>query len=331
MSLLLESLWINKAVPAGDQYRAACEGIGLFDLTDREHVELRGADRAKFLHNFCTQEINRLAAGTGAEAFLTNIKGRILGHVLVFVGEEAIWLDAPPGCVDVVIPHLDRYLITEDVQIADRSADWGEVTLIGQKAAELVDAFVPGAGQFAPCQHGHQDGITVRRFDFSMSPGWLIGAAREQLPSICERLAAAGAVPGRREVFEALRIEAAFPLYGTDLTEDNLAQEAGRTRQAISFTKGCYLGQEPIARLDAMGHTNRELRRVRLESAVVPAPGTKLIPAGGDRDAGEITSAALSPVSNVGVALAMLRREACEQGTHLEVVLPAGRMAAVVE
>lgn len=312
------------------EYRAALEGCALVDLQDREQIELTGADRATFLHNFCTQEIRRLPAGQGAEAFITSIKGRIVGHVLVFAGEQALWMDAPPGSAAVLVPHLDRYLISEDVQIRDCTGEWAEFALIGPQAAHIADRFLPGSGAFGPFQHGHAAGVTVRRCDFTSQPGWLIGAAREQLPALREQAEAAGAAPCSRAVFEALRIEAGFPIYGVDLTEDHLAHEAARTRQAISFTKGCYLGQEPIARLESMGHTNRELRSLRLADATVPSAGDAIISPADGAAWGAVSSAALSPLEQRGVALTMLRREACTPGTEVIVQTAAGPKTAIV-
>ncbi|MFV0445468.1 MAG: YgfZ/GcvT domain-containing protein [Planctomycetaceae bacterium] len=315
------ALLLDPAETPADQYRAAESKCVIVDLSDRDQIELTGADRAAFLHNFCTQEIKKLAAGHGAEAFLTNIKGRILGHVLVFVGDDALWLDGPPGTAAAIVPHLDRYLITEDVQIADRSSDWGELALIGPQAAQIVDKLIPGGGQWQLFQHGHGEGITVRRFSFTRQPGWLVGTSRAQLPSLAARLLTASAVLCSRDVFHALCIEAGFPQYGIDLTDEHLAQEAGRTKQAISFTKGCYLGQEPIARIDALGHTNRELRSLQLDGSSVPNPGDKVLQPGTDTELGTVSSAARSPVTKRAVAFAMLRHEASGQGTGIEIAV----------
>jgi folate-binding protein YgfZ len=326
---MVRMIVLPTASPA-DQYRAAVEGCALVDHTDREHIELTGRDRATFLHNFCTQEIKKLPAERGAEAFVTSIKGKILGHALVFAGEEALWLDGPPGTAAVLVPHLDRYLITEDVQIRDRSADWGELGLIGPGAGRVAEAFVPGAAGFVAFQHGHRDGVTVRRFDFTRHPGWLIGAERPRLAAIAEQCRQAGATVCGRDVFDALRIEAGFPQFGVDLTDEHLAHEAGRTQQAISFTKGCYLGQEPIARLESLGHTNRELRGVRLDDGTLPAAGDAVLNGESGAELGLLTSAALSPGAGAAVGLAMLRREACAPGTKVSVRTAAGARGATV-
>jgi folate-binding protein YgfZ len=302
---------------AQGEYRAAINGAALVDLSSRTQIEVAGKDRTTFLHNFCTQEVKRLPAGQGAEAFVTNIKGRILGHVLMFIGEEAIWLDSAPGSGGGLISHLDKYIITEDVQLADRSAEWGELAVIGPQAAHIVDQILPGSGTFAPFRHGAAEGITVRRYDLTLQPGWLLGALREQLPEVWQRVRELGAAPCGGEAWEALRIEAGFPTYGVDLTDDNLAHEAGRTKLAISFTKGCYLGQEPIARLDALGHANRELRGIRFPGERSIPAGTRVLGADGAADAGAITSSALAPGSGATVALAMLRREWLAPGSRV--------------
>ncbi|MEZ6067983.1 MAG: hypothetical protein R3B90_20235 [Planctomycetaceae bacterium] len=157
------------------QFAALRRSAVLVDLTDREQLQLLGADRATFLHNFCTQEIKRLPIGSGAEAFITNIKGRIVGHVLVFAGADALWLDTPADTAAALVAHLDRYIITEDVTIENWSERWGEFAVVGSGAAEVVERLLPGSGAFAPFQHGSDGVVAVRRFSFTDDPGWLVG------------------------------------------------------------------------------------------------------------------------------------------------------------
>lgn len=266
--------------------------ITIYDVSDRAQVELLGADRAKFLHGFCTNDIKALLPGQGCEAFLTNIKGRVLGHVFVFATSQSIWLDTVPGQGSAVISHLDRYLIREDVQFVDRSAERGELLVTGRHAAHLLmlDPDLPRYGSTTREALGRP--FDVRRVDLLGEPGYLLSIERSVIESTRISMLAAGCVAGTAEQLESRRIEAGFPVYGRDITEDNIAQEVARTPQCISFTKGCYLGQEPIARLDAMGHTNRELRRVLFNAGSVPASGAALIAADSDEEAGRLTSVA---------------------------------------
>jgi len=304
------------------EYRAATQTAAFFDLSNRVSIELRGKDRQSFLHNFCTNDIKRLQSGAGCEAFLTNIKGRIVGHILVFADEDTLWLDSVPGSAEFLVPHLDRYVITEDVQVLDRSADVGAIYVAGPHAAEKlrpqlgddIDDLKPFGSRNDSC-NGVE--VQVRRFNFTLAPGFQLLAPRDGLVDLWTGLAAAGFAPAGAAVFEALRIEAGFPYYGIDISEDNIAQEAGRTRQAISFTKGCYLGQEPIARLDAMGHVNRELRGVRFAAGPVPATQTPVFDQAGAQQVGVITSAARSYAEPAPVALAMLRSQAAKPGTQV--------------
>ncbi len=304
------------------EYVAACKTIALFDLTDRTSIELRGDDRQSFLHNFCTNDIKRLSPGEGCEAFLTNIKGRILGHIIVSATNEALWLDSEPGTADFIVSHLSKYVITEDVEIADRSAEYAPLFLVGPRAEAWLSAQIEGFTLPPLC--GAATGslasadVMIRRVDFTGQPGFEIIAATEDAADVWNAITGTGVPPAGFEAFEALRIEAGFPRYGIDLTDDNIAQEAGRTAQAISFTKGCYLGQEPIARLDALGHVNRVLTRLTLREGAAPPSGTEVCAADG-KPVGHITSAILSPGMNCPVALALLKAAALSSEATLTV------------
>jgi folate-binding protein YgfZ len=270
-------------------------GPTVFDLSGRTQIELQGVDRSKFLHGFCTNEIKSLQPGQGCEAFLTNIKGRVLGHVFVFADTESLWLDTVPGQETALIAHLDRYVIREDVQLVGRSSSHGELFITGTHAAALLmlDDGLPPYGSTSRTDLEHP--LQIRRVDLLGMPGFQISLPRDAVDSTRSRLVAVGCRAGTDDEFETRRIEAGFPYFGVDFTEDQIAQEVARTSRCISFTKGCYLGQEPIARLDAMGHTNRELRRIRFQPGVVPQRGAKLLAAESDDEAGEITSVAPLP------------------------------------
>lgn len=269
--------------------------VTVYDLSDRTQIEVQGADRAKFLHGFCTNDIKALGPGQGCEALFTNIKGRVLGHAFVFATAQSLWLDTIPGQEATLISHLDRYLIREDVQLIGRSQERGELFVTGPHAAQLLmlDEGLPPYGSVAREAFGNA--LDIRRADILGEPGFLLSMPRAALQTTLLSLQAVGCRIGSAEEFESRRIAAGFPYYGRDITDENIAQEVARTKQCISFTKGCYLGQEPIARLDAMGHTNRELRRVRFESGAKPTAGASLLSADSDDAAGVITSVAPIP------------------------------------
>lgn len=291
-----------------DLFSLARDAVLVFDVSDRTQIELTGADRAKFLHGFCTNDIKRLQPGQGCEGFLTNIKGKVVGHVLVFATETSLWLDTVSGQGAAIVSHLDRYLIREDVQFVDHSVDRGELFVTGQHAAQLLmlDEGLPPYGHITRESFGQP--FDIRRVDLFDVPGFLISLPLAARNTVRSSLLAIGCIAGSSELFESLRIAAGFPHYGIDITDENLAQEVARTAQCISFTKGCYLGQEPIARLDAMGHTNRELRRIRFASGSRPTAGTKLLAAQTDDEAGALTSVAPLPtVTGETMALGYLK------------------------
>ncbi len=303
-----------------DQFGVTHDAVTVFDLSDRTQIELTGADRAKFLHGFCTNDIKRLTPGQGCEAFLTNIKGRVVGHIFVFATETSLWLDTVSGQGEAIISHLDRYLIREDVQFVSHSGR-GELFVTGPHAAQLLmlDESLPPYGRIARESFGQP--FDIRRVDFFGAPGFLISLPLAALEAMRSSLLAVGCVAGASELFESLRIAAGFPRYGIDITDENLAQEAARTPQCISFTKGCYLGQEPIARLDAMGHTNRELRRLHFTPGTRPHPGMKLLAAETTDEAGVLTSVApLLTATGETPALGYLKTKFGKPGTRVRAV-----------
>lgn len=307
--------------PRGE-YFAARDGAAIFDLHDRTQIEITGRDRVTFLNNFCTNDIRKLQPGQGCEAFLTNVKGRILAHVFVFVESDSIWLETVAGAAPAIIAHLDKYLISEDVQLHDRTGEWGEVFCSG---GELPRCFGRGwrgfESNYLNRRFGKAPFFCERRTDLVGVPGlfhsWPQGMLYEAWNALLEAHRRDDLRPAGAAAFHALRIEARLPLVGVDIGEENLAQEAARTERAISFTKGCYLGQEPIARLDALGHTNRELRTLRLEGGPVPAAGSPVF--GNDQEIGRVTSAAYSYGDDRPVALAVIRRPFIEPGSIVAV------------
>ncbi|MBI5761691.1 MAG: folate-binding protein YgfZ [Planctomycetales bacterium] len=317
----------NSSTPQAD-YAAARSAAALFDLSDRTHLELTGTDRAKFLHGFCTNEIKAVKPGQGTEAFITNVQGRVLGHVFVFATDSSLWLDTVVGQSERLVKHLSRYQITEDVSFGDRSEEWAELLVAGPQAADIVSKIAAVslptnhlAHVVAPGVLSNGVALQVRRFDILGVPGFLLLTLRESIPELIALVAARGARSVGPDVFESLRIEAVWPHYGRDMSDENLAQEENRTTQAISFKKGCYLGQEPIARIDALGHVNQELRLIRIPASLPPPAGSELFSIDSDAKAiGRVTSSACDFENEGGaVALAYLRRGFLEGGMSVRV------------
>jgi folate-binding protein YgfZ len=311
------------AAAAADAYEALEARIVLFDRSGRGRLEVTGPDRAKFLHNLTTNDVRRLAAGQGREAFVTSLQGKTLGFVTMLADAESILLRCDPGGLEALSPHLGRYGVFDEVLTNDQSAETFELHLAGPLTGELLardGAELPGAEELA---HGMTllGGVKVRlvREAPTGRPGLTLIGPAGGAEAVGRRLRALGAGLGLAEgdaaTFEAARIEAGTPLWAHDVTAENLPQEVGRDAQAISFVKGCYLGQETVARIDALGHVNRLLKGIVLASGATPAPGAAVELAG--KTVGAITSAAYSPGWRRAVALAYLRTVAATAGTEV--------------
>lgn len=317
-----------------EEYLAATQATAWFDLPGRTQLELRGADRQKFLHNFCTNEVRNLRPGQSCEAFVTTVQGKILAHIWVFASADCLWIDAVPGYEDLLFKHLDKYLISEDVQFERRSTEFHEIFVTGPSASEKLQQLGLPAEILKVHQHlaaeAWETPVSIRRLDWFNSAGFLIQFAEVHLELVRARLMSAGIPEGSPAVFESLRIMAGLPRHGQDITADNLAQEAGRTDLVINFNKGCYLGQEPIARIDAMGHVNQELRGLRLAGTVLPAVGSKVIMPHEVREAGTLTSIGWDWSANCPVGLALIRRNYLSPGKQLAIPLGDEEIPAVV-
>lgn len=283
-----------------NQYQALRRGFGYVELTDWSSVTLTGADRLAFLNNFCTNNVKQLQPGEQCEAFVTNVKGKVLAHVLVHARVDALVLITVPGQAEKVVAHLDRYVIREDVQLRDTTAERSYILISG------------GEGAGAGLTHD----VWIRWSLLHTAVCGLLEATPDALPQVLEDLTRDGAVACSHVAFDALRIESGTPLFGVDFDDENLPQEVGRDELAISFTKGCYLGQETVARIDALGHVNQGIAGVRFNGAEIPAAKLELTQA--DKSAGHVTSATFSPALGAPLALAMVRRQSQSPGTRLD-------------
>jgi tRNA-modifying protein YgfZ len=304
---------------AASEYAALTSGTGLVDLSDRTQIELTGDDRATFLHNFTTNDIRGLQPGQGCEAFALDARGHVLGHLLVFCTPHSLVVDTVPDQSDKLIQHLDRYLIREQVEIHDRTHEWGELLLGGAEAGELLceTAETAPAGRLEHQRvQFYGQTVWIRRVDMAGPGSFLIAGQRGAIDAISIALTADGATSCSPEAFETVRVEAGFPWYGRDISDKNLPQEVNRDRLAVSLTKGCYLGQETVARIDALGHVNKTLHSVRFSGSAVPPAGAEL--RSGKSQSGEVASAVFSPRLNSALGLAYIRRGHDAIGTKLE-------------
>src|SRR5262249_30626853 len=239
-----------------DAYQQAREHAVFFDLSDRGKIVVSGPDARTFLHNLSTNDIKNLRPGTGCEAFFATAQARAVAYALIFCekadGQELFWLDVEPGLAEKLVKHLDRYIISEQVELADRSAEFGQWHVARPEVESILTAAALGTD------------IRLRPWDRLDVLGRDILCPRADNERVRQALSAAGAAHAGPDIFNVLRVEAGVPIYAIDIDDNRFVVEVGRTQQAISYTKGCFLGQEPIVMARDRGHVNRMLMGLRV-------------------------------------------------------------------
>jgi folate-binding protein YgfZ len=302
-----------------DDDQALTDGAGLVDLSDRTRIEVLGDDRASFLHNLSTNDVKKLQPGQGCEAFFLDARGHVRAHTFLVCRPGSIAIETVSGQAAPLIAHLERYLIREKVELADRTESWGELFLGGSRSGDLLAGLTSMALPEAVLANTEIEiaahSVTIVRVTMTPAIGYLLFCSRPAQPILTDALIASGARWCDRSAFEVARIEARFPFYGVDITDKTLPQEVARDELAISFKKGCYLGQETVARIDALGHVNKQLVGLRFADVRVPPPGSEL--KAGEQAVGQVTSAAFLPRIGTSIALAYLRRGHDAPGSKL--------------
>lgn len=319
------------------EHRFFTETAGVIDLSARGRVCLLGADRQRFLHGQVTNDVNKLEVGQGCYAAIISGKGKMQADLNIFRLEDEILLDFEPGLTAAIIERLEKYIIADDVQVVDVDPHYGLLSVQGPKAEDVVGRLdlgmaLPAVTQtFAKVSNAtlgdiyvvNQPRLGSAGFDLFVPVGSL-GAVADKL--ILSAKQVGGGAAGWT-AFDAARIEAGVPRFGVDMDETNLPPEAGLETKAISYSKGCYIGQEVIARIRTYGQVAKALRGLNL-SGGLPARGDKLVKDG--KEVGYITSALQSPKLNAPIALAYVRKECNQPGTELAVRTAAGEINATV-
>jgi len=333
---------INGAEAVGDygewtsEYAALHETAGVLDFSFRSRLCLTGADRSSFLHGQVTNDVKGLRVGEGCYAALITAKGKMESDLNIFCLADELLLDFEPGLTAKISERLEKYIIADDVQAVDISPHYGLLSVQGPKA----DAVASGLGVSVP----EKPLSYVKVADPTLGDIYLMNQPRlgtkgydlfvpvNALGAVTDKLIAAAKSSGGRacgwQAFETARIEAGLPRFGADMDETNIPLEAGLEARAISFTKGCYIGQEVISRIRTYGQVAKALRGLRLDDGLknLPSRGDKLFH--GEKESGYVTSAAASPKLRANIALGYVRKEANELGTELILRTPRGESAA---
>lgn len=309
----------GKATPGDAAWWAA--------LPVRTTLIARGADAVRFLDGFTTAAVGRLAVGAGAEGFCTDQRGWVLALVTFLREADGVRIDAAPELGSRLVEHLEHYHIREAFELTDVSATRATFLVAGSRAPQWLAEQV--AGELPAAVHDHravtiagEDALVIRT-DWYGVPAFRVQVAAAAADALRAWCASTGLPEATPAVVEAARIEAGSP-EPVDIPEKTLPQELGRDARAISFTKGCYLGQETVARLDALGHVNRKL--VALASAADVLPGAPVTLGDAAASIGTVTSVCQSPRLGCALALGLIHARGLEPAAALEVGGVAARV-----
>jgi tRNA-modifying protein YgfZ len=311
------------ASPSGE-YATATTATGWLDRSERGKLALTGSAAKEFLQGQVSNDVVALTPGSGCYAAFLTPKGKMLGDLRILdVGPptQELLLDTERVALQELFNMIRRFSLGHDVQLHKRTLERGLISLLGPGSAALA-----GAGELPDDEHAHAvielDGVAARAVRTDVGIDLIVDA--ESTADLIAALTARGAEPISEATAECVRIEHGRPRYGLDLDDSVIPQEAGLNDRAVSFQKGCYVGQETVARLFYRGKPNRQLRGLRLQAPV--ASGAQVV--AGDRSVGQLTSVVASPrLGEIGLAL--IRREAPPGSTVL--VGDDGVAAEVVE
>ena len=323
-----------------EDHHALRDGAGIGAVSARAQIAVAGKDRAAYLQGLLTNDIQALTAGTGCYAAWLTPQGRMITDVHVLESGDMILLDVPAELVDAILERLDHFLFSEDVQFASLVGALRPVWIHGPAAARTLATAIT-----APIAFGHWSEYQHGRFEFAGAPVVIARVTQLGVPGFCAyvdpdhadslvaALVAGGARQVSQEAIDALRIQAGYPVFGIDMTEDTIPLEAGIEDRAISFTKGCYVGQEIVIRVLHRGGGRVAKRLVKLalpgaDRADDASPGAVLAVDG--RDVGAITSVAPALDGSGLLVLGYVHRDHAESGRTVSVSAPPGLFATIV-
>jgi folate-binding protein YgfZ len=316
------------------EHAALLQRAGLLDLSFRSRLCITGADRVRFLHGQVTNDVKRLQTGSGCYAALITAKGKMQSDLNIYSLADEILLDFEPGLTQTVSDRLEKYIIADDVQVVDVSSLFGLLSIQGPKASEALQSL----GLFSNLPSQPFAFVNVQAPDLGAlylmnaprlnNQGFDLFAPVSALQTIIEKLLTGATSVGGRlcgwQALELARIEVGIPRFGADMDETNIPLEAGLEQRAISFNKGCYIGQEVISRIHTFGQVAKAIRGLRLADNLknLPPKGAKLFHDA--KEVGYITSSAQSRRLQANIALGYVRKEVNQIGTELRLLSDGG-------
>jgi folate-binding protein YgfZ len=312
------------------EFAALREGCGVFDLGFRAKISLTGGDRVRWLNGMVTNNIRDLTPGSGVYAFLLNPQGHILGDMLAYNRGESIIVDTDCSQLEKVLATFDHYIIMDDVEVTNLSEQVTALGIAGPEAGSVMTRAGLAMGEMQPLQvqpatwRGEQ--CAVMRGEDEKNIAYEIWIAPSSVRALWDALRAAGAAPIGTEALELQRIVAGIPTHGVDIRERDLPQETEQAR-ALNFSKGCYVGQEIVERIRSRGAVHRKFTGFIAEGAAPITAGMKVT--AGEKEVGEITSAAFLRGADKTVALGYIRREVGVPGREVTVGTSSAMVATL--
>jgi aminomethyltransferase len=300
-------------------------GAGLIDLSSRGRILVGGSEAVMFLNGLITNDIKNLGLKSWMTAAFANVHGRLLAVVRIIHRADGFLIDTEEVTHHAVIKLIERFTLAGDFKVIDMSSDTGQLSIQGRKAAEIVATIFRGETADLERQKSvdvdfESAPLTVIRATHTAEDGFDLFVDRRHLPKLREALMDAGAQPVDPESFETLRIEAGIPRYGIDMDETNVVTETNLA-EVVSFTKGCYVGQEIIVRIKHRGHVAKKLTGVILNHAT-PAARNAAIFSDEGKEIGRVTSSTFSPKLNRAIALGYLKYDYSMAETAVKISAP---------
>jgi folate-binding protein YgfZ len=299
-------------------------GAGLFDFSSRGRVEVSGGEAVRFLNGMLTNDVARLEDGAWMHAAFPNPQGRLVAAVRVFRRGDAFLFDTGAATYERMFRSLERFTLAGDFRVRDLTGATTTLSVQGAKARETVgaalgeDAAGTARGRTSSVRFAAAE-VTIARATHTAEDGFDLFVSADDAKALWEALVASGARPTGFDALEVLRVEAGVPRYGVDATEANVVLEVVNEEEAVSYTKGCYAGQEIIARIHWRGHVAKRLTGVIFDREMGPPTDGRLRDCGDEREVGRITSSVFSPRLRRQVALALVKYDFLQPGTELKV------------
>jgi folate-binding protein YgfZ len=322
---------------ASREYSAVRDGgTGVIDLSARGRLLVSGSEAVMFLNGLITNDLKTLAVNSWMPAVFPNVQGRLLAAVRIIHQEDGFLIDTESATLETVAKLLERFILAGDFRVTNVTNETAMLSVQGQKAAAVMrQAFGETAANLErqkmfTVQLENDSKVSIIRATHTAEDGFDLFISANESQALHDSLAKAGAQTVGADALETLRIEAGLPRYGIDMDETNVVTETNLD-DAVSFSKGCYIGQEIIARIKYRGHVAKKLTGLIFETQVALESGTKISSAD-DKEIGRITSVTFSPRLNSTVALGYVKYDYLAPGTSVKVVsAEKGFPAAVAE